>query len=159
GADLAEALHAEVARLPAKYRCPVVLCYFEGRRHDEAAAALSWPVGTVRTRLSRARDLLRRRLTRRGLAPAVAALGAAGTGMTARAEVAGALLRVTLEAAVRGAPRPTLALGGVVLEGLSGARWGMATAALGLVALAAGMVLVLRGAAAPPTRPGSPDPT
>ena len=69
-ADVGAALHAEVTKLPAKYRVPVVLCYFEGRTHDETAAALSWPVGTVRCRLSRARDLLRARLIRRGLAPA-----------------------------------------------------------------------------------------
>ena len=98
---LGAALHAEVTRLPAKYRAPVVLCYFEGRTHDEAAAALDWPVGTVRCRLSRARELLRSRLTRRGLAPAVAARrGVAGP--AARAEVPAALVRATLDAAVRG---------------------------------------------------------
>ncbi len=83
-ADLGEALHAEVARLPARYRSAVVLCYFEGRTHDEAAAALDWPVGTVRCRLSRARDLLRSASRRRGLAPAVAALGAARDGIARR---------------------------------------------------------------------------
>ena len=54
--ELHAMLHQEVNRLPAKYRAPVVLCYFEGRTHDEAAAALQWPVGMVRGRLARARD-------------------------------------------------------------------------------------------------------
>src|SRR5262249_38076663 len=35
-------LHEEVDRLPPKYRVPVVLCYFEGRTHDEAARQLGW---------------------------------------------------------------------------------------------------------------------
>ncbi len=157
-ADLGEALHAEVARLPAKYRAAVVLCYFEGRTHDEAAAVLNWPVGTVRRRLSLARDLLRRRLIRRGLAPAVAAPIAAGTGMAARAEVPAPLLRATLEVAVRGVPGAAAATAGVVFEGLFWTRWRMATAALSLVAMAAGVAFVLRGAPASPTKPGSPDP-
>jgi RNA polymerase sigma factor (sigma-70 family) len=65
--DGAAVVHEEVVRLPERYRTPIVLCYFEGLTHDEAAARLSWPVGTVRSRLARARDQLRRRLTRRGV--------------------------------------------------------------------------------------------
>ena len=72
--DVAATVHQEVSRLPEKYRAAVVLCYFEGLTHDEAAARLSWPVGTVRSRLSRARDRLRSRLTRRGVT-APSALG------------------------------------------------------------------------------------
>jgi RNA polymerase sigma factor (sigma-70 family) len=60
-------LHEEVDRLPAAYRSAVVLCYLEERTNEEAAAVLRWPVGTVKSRLARARELLRARLTRRGL--------------------------------------------------------------------------------------------
>jgi HlyD family secretion protein len=58
----------EVHRLPEKYRAVVALCYWQGRTHEQAAAHLCCPLGTVRSRLARARNLLRRRLTRRGLA-------------------------------------------------------------------------------------------
>jgi len=65
--ELRPVLHEEVDRLPEKYRSAVVLCYLQGRTNEEAAELLSWPVGTVKGRLSRARDLLRSRLTSRGL--------------------------------------------------------------------------------------------
>ena len=67
-------LHDEVGRLPATYRAPIVLCYFEGLTHEEAANRLRWPVGTLSVRLRRARKLLEERLTRRGLALASAAV-------------------------------------------------------------------------------------
>jgi RNA polymerase sigma factor (sigma-70 family) len=60
-------VHEEVGRLPDKYRSAVILCYLEGKTNEEAALQLRWPVGSVKSRLSRARDLLRTRLTRRGL--------------------------------------------------------------------------------------------
>src|SRR4051794_27647911 len=66
--ELRPVLHDEVNRLPEKYRVPVILCYLEGKTNEEVAQLLHWPVGTVKGRLSRARDLLRSRLTRRGLA-------------------------------------------------------------------------------------------
>jgi protein involved in polysaccharide export with SLBB domain len=67
----------EVRRLPQKYRAAVVLCYWEGLTQEQAAAQLGCPLGTVRSRLARARDLLRRRLARRGVAPLA---GIAGSG-------------------------------------------------------------------------------
>ncbi len=67
--DVSEILDQELNRLPARYRSPMVLCYLEGRTHEEAARDLGWPVGTVKGRLARAREILRDRLTRRGLEP------------------------------------------------------------------------------------------
>lgn len=65
-----EAVHAEVARLPEKYRAPIVLCYLEGLTYEAAARQIGSPVGTVRVRLSRARERLRKGLERRGFGPA-----------------------------------------------------------------------------------------
>jgi hypothetical protein len=63
-------LHEEIARLPAHYREPLVLCYFEGLSTEAAALRIGCPKGTLLSRLSRAREQLRRRLIRRGVAPA-----------------------------------------------------------------------------------------
>jgi RNA polymerase sigma factor (sigma-70 family) len=75
--DDARAIHEEIGLLPPRYRRVVVLCYLEGLTHLEAAERLRRPVGTVRSRLARGRDILRRRLERRGLAPSILAAAAA----------------------------------------------------------------------------------
>ena len=54
--ELRPILHDEVNRLPDKYRLPVILSYLEGRTNEEVATLLDWPVGTVKGRLSRARE-------------------------------------------------------------------------------------------------------
>ncbi|MDR3632426.1 MAG: sigma-70 family RNA polymerase sigma factor [Isosphaeraceae bacterium] len=66
--DLRRVLDEEVSRLPEKYRIPVCLCYFQDQSYEEAAQRLQWPIGTVRSRLSKARELMRARLVRRGVA-------------------------------------------------------------------------------------------
>jgi RNA polymerase sigma factor (sigma-70 family) len=64
--DLLRALDRELSRLPEKYRTVVVLCELEGMTHKEAAERLNCPIGTVSARLSRARAMLARRLSRPG---------------------------------------------------------------------------------------------
>ncbi len=72
--DLAPMLQEEVSRLPERYRCPVVLFHLEGLSYEETAARLKCPVGTVKSRLARGREMLRSRLTRRGLALSAVAI-------------------------------------------------------------------------------------
>jgi hypothetical protein len=67
--EFGPAIQNEVRRLPERYRAVVVLCYWQGLSQEQAAARLGCPLGTVRSRLARARTLLHRRLTRQGLVP------------------------------------------------------------------------------------------
>ncbi len=68
--DLQAEVDAAVAKLPDPLRKVVVHCYLEGKTHREASERLECPAGTLRSRLARARRLLRNRFIRRGLAPA-----------------------------------------------------------------------------------------
>lgn len=65
--ELERILHEEINRLPDRFRSVVVLCDLEGRSYEQVAQYLGWPVGTVKSRLSRGRECLRDRLIGRGL--------------------------------------------------------------------------------------------
>jgi RNA polymerase sigma factor (sigma-70 family) len=98
--ELRNAVSEELDRLPAKYRCPVELCHLQGMTYDQAARQLNWPVATFKSRLTRGRRRLRERLARRGLAPAMVAVGVAGPlSGEGRAAVPLALARSTVRAA------------------------------------------------------------
>ena len=71
GADLLDGLTRQqtadqvrqaILSLPPQYREVVVLCDLQESSYEEAAAALDCPVGTVRSRLSRGRSMLARKL-------------------------------------------------------------------------------------------------
>lgn len=51
-----------VAQLPDKYRIPILLCYMEELPMAEIAAVMQVPEGTVKTRIHRAKKILREKL-------------------------------------------------------------------------------------------------
>jgi RNA polymerase sigma factor (sigma-70 family) len=125
--DLRPVLDQEVQRLPVKYRLPIVLCYLEGKTNDEAAEHLHCPTGTVKTRLAKGRDLLRHRLTRRGLALSAAALSTSLAGDLASAAVPAALRNaacqtVLLDATAGSVPASVTALADAALHGMAAAK-------------------------------------
>jgi RNA polymerase sigma factor (sigma-70 family) len=98
--ELLGVLDEELTALPERYRAPLVLCYLEGATRDEAGRQLGCPLGTLKSRLERARESLRRRLARRGISLG-AALAAAEIGASATAAaVPPAFLEATVRAAL-----------------------------------------------------------
>ena len=75
--ELRRVMDDELSRLPDRYRVPLVLHYLEGRSQEEVAQLIGCPRKTITTRLARASERLRRRLTRRGVALSSGALAAA----------------------------------------------------------------------------------
>ena len=98
-AELRAVIDNEISRLPSPFRAAVVLCYLEGLTQEQAARRLRCPVGTVESRLHRARKRLRSSLSRRGLAPAGGVL-ACLSGDMARAHVPRALAAETASRAI-----------------------------------------------------------
>jgi RNA polymerase sigma factor (sigma-70 family) len=110
--DLRPVLDEEVARLPERCRTPFILCYLQGRTNEEAASLLGCPKGTILSRLARARELLRSKLTRRGVTLS-AAVFTVSISEHVQALVPGALSASTLRAARGLAAGQVLAAGAV----------------------------------------------
>ena len=90
-------LDAELAALPEKYRLPLILHHVEGQTQEQIAALVGCTYGTLSSRLSHAREMLRERLVRRGvtLAPAlIFLLMSRHAGMAMPAALAASTVRV-----------------------------------------------------------------
>jgi RNA polymerase sigma factor (sigma-70 family) len=134
--ELQQILDEEVQRLPEKYRAPILLCYLQGQTNEEAAAVLRCPTGTVKIRLLRGREILRKRLVRRGLALSV--VGVVGQALVemARAAVPQPLAHATTAAAAGGFGPVVARLVDVALKGMCLAKLKVAAVLLMTLALA-----------------------
>jgi len=94
--DMRALVRDEVYRLPEKYQRPLVLFHFEGKSLDEVALELGCAVGTVGSRLSRARGRLRQRLAGHGLALSLAAAAAGGAQAMPPADLVAGTVRAAL---------------------------------------------------------------
>src|SRR5271165_3228209 len=65
--EIQSLLDEELKKLPQRFSAPLILCYLDGKTRDEAAQQLGISPGSLHGRLERGRDLLRCRLTKRGL--------------------------------------------------------------------------------------------
>jgi RNA polymerase sigma factor (sigma-70 family) len=168
--DLETMLHEELSRLPERLNRAFVLCHLEGNTHAQAAAVLGCPAGSVSRHLRRAGELLRERLTARGVAVPVGLLGAA-TAKAVPAALAQATLRavgryVTGSALVGGSSVPAVKLAKEALKTMTAFKLkGLALLVLVVGLAATGTALFARAtapaefAAAPVTgaaQPGQP---
>jgi RNA polymerase sigma-70 factor (ECF subfamily) len=62
--EICGAVHAAINSLCAEQRTAIVLREIDGLSYEQVASAMSCPVGTVRSRVFRARDVIDRRLRR-----------------------------------------------------------------------------------------------
>jgi RNA polymerase sigma factor (sigma-70 family) len=129
--ELGAILDEELRRLPAACRAALVACHLEGLTTAEAAHQLGVPASTVKSRLTRGRELLRRRLSCRGVGLSTVAL-AVLLGEQSRVRAGAALIQTTVEAGMRFAATGTAA---VSIQAAALAGIGLRTTALGKVKL------------------------
>ncbi|WZP01159.1 RNA polymerase sigma factor (plasmid) [Isosphaeraceae bacterium EP7] len=157
---VAGVVHEEIGRLPERYRGPIVLCELEGHPLEHAAHSLGCPVGTIKSRLSRGRLILRDRLAGRGLDPSKAVGIAVGLGrvavpaeMVANLARSAVLVRAGLGLATGLVPAAAIESASLVLGSFS-----MITIKTILMASVAAALIGV-GAAADPQQRGETQPT
>ncbi len=147
--EVVRMMNEEIGRLPKRFRTAVVMCYLEGQTHENAALELNCPVGTIKSRLATAREKLRRRLTRRGVAPGLIPVGLSSSAVIGVSESMGfsgalpvALAESTLRGALRIGSGRTALFGVVSTEAIMLMQGTVKTMAIARAALLGTMVLV-----------------
>jgi uncharacterized GH25 family protein len=147
--ELVAALDEELARLPDRYRGPLVLCCLEGLSRDEAARRLGVSTPTLNVQLERGRDRLQAVLRKRGIDLGVALLAVLVAPVAAVAQQR--VVELVLRAAAGGAVPPAVA---ALIQGGTAVTKVKLMVALALVAGALATV----GAAGFAARPAGPVP-
>jgi RNA polymerase sigma factor (sigma-70 family) len=145
--EVQEVLYEELHKVAERYRAPLVLCYLEGRTHDEAAQVLGVCKATLKKRLERGRALLRTRLVRRGLGPAAVLAFASWPLATASAMPGAVLVSATVKAASLFAEGPAVA-GGLVSANVIALTKGAMTTMFWTKTKLAAVLLLIAGLAA-----------
>jgi C-terminal peptidase prc len=156
GRELAAVLDEELGRLPARCREPLLLCYLEGQTTDQAARRLGWSLRTLQRRLAQGRDLLRHRLTRRGITLSAALLAptlAHGAGVPALLSVSTVRSALAFAAGAGGGDLPAAALAQTALRGMAMTRWKIAALVLLVLGTVVGTAVAVRNTVAAPGDP------
>jgi RNA polymerase sigma factor (sigma-70 family) len=156
----------ELNGLPEKYRVPLVLVYLEGKTHEEAAALLGCPAGSMSWRLTRGRELLRRRLSGRGLVLSIALLLLV---LTPAAAAPVALVKATVKwvmldalgilgpQTLPGSVAVMMQIGLASRVAAKGGLWSLLLAILVMLALGAGVMAYQSWGGGPSSDSGRPD--
>jgi RNA polymerase sigma factor (sigma-70 family) len=126
-------LDEELGRLPEAFRSAIVLCDLGGMTHEEAARDLRCPVGTIKSRLARARKRLRERLEGRGLTPSAMALAPSVPAALVKVTARVSWLSATSGSSAAGmVPASSVILAQEVLKAMSGFPLKLAAAVLSI---------------------------
>jgi RNA polymerase sigma-70 factor (ECF subfamily) len=141
-------LDEEIDRLPDRFRTPVILCDLEGWSYEEAARQLGCAMGTLKSRLARARERLRVGLVRRGVLSPAGGLGSVVALKASEAAVPVDLMRSTVLAAAGYVVATSAVTAGMVppfvVELTEGVLWSMRSntvITIGGFALACGLMM------------------
>ncbi|HEY7119700.1 MAG TPA: sigma-70 family RNA polymerase sigma factor [Tepidisphaeraceae bacterium] len=145
--ELRHIVQAELNELPAKYRMPLILHYYGGLSRDEMARELNCKANTLGVRLHRGREMLGKRLAKRGIALSAAMFGLVMAEVV-RSVVSQRLVEHTAQAAVLVSCGHPFACGVVSPQIVAMAHTASRALANAKLRLAATLALLAGGAAA-----------